>query len=79
MWLLHKIDSFELSHSFLTLNLVHKVSQEHFGVTPSWRANQVNFCAKRSCYTPFLQAFRADFNHVIVKMIARPKIEGSQS
>ena len=27
----------------------------------------------------FLRAFQTDFNHIIVEMIARPKIEGSQS
>ena len=27
--------------------------------------------------TPFSRGFQADFNHVIVEMIARPKIEGS--
>ena len=48
-------------------------------ITPSLSDKKVNFCAKRSGYTPFLQAFRADFNQVIIEMIARPKIEGSQS
>jgi len=28
---------------------------------------------------PVLQPFRADFNHVIIKMITRPKIKGCQS
>ena len=32
---------------------------------------------KMSCYTSLLQAFGADINHVIVEMIAMPKIEGS--
>ena len=38
-----------------------------------------NFLRKKSCYTPFLRAFQADFSHVIVEIIGRPKIEDSQS
>ena len=48
-------------------------------ITPHLSGKQVNFCAKRSCYTPFLRALRANFSHVLVEMIERPKLEGSQS
>ena len=47
--------------------------------THSLSDKQVNFCWKSSSYTPFLQTFQNNFNHVIVEMIERPKIEGSQS
>ena len=67
----------DLNHGLVTEFLDVIMTKEL--ANPSLSANQVNFCAKRSCYTSFLQAFRAYFNHVIIKMIARPQIEGSQS
>ena len=37
------------------------------------------FLFKKVMLYTILQAFPADFNYVIIEMIARPKIEGSQS
>ena len=77
-WLLTKYGSFldaytpqKSNECFLILIIIFVL------VSPP--ANQVKFFAKRSCYTPFLRTFRAGFNHVIIEMIARPKMEGSQS
>ena len=48
-------------------------------ITPSLRGRSVDFAQKKTCYTPLLSASRANFNHVMVEMIGRPKLEGSQS
>ena len=39
----------------------------------------VDFAQNKACYISFLQAFHADFNHVILEMILWPQLEGSQS
>ena len=39
--------------------------------------DDILYCS--ACYISFLQAFHADYNHVIFEMIPGPQLEGSQS
>ena len=46
---------------------------------PSLNGKSVDFAQTKTYYVPFLQAFHAEFNHMIFKMIPCPNLEGSQS
>ena len=46
---------------------------------PQLERQMSQFLCEKVMLYPFLRTFRADFNHVIAEMIARPKLEGSQS
>ena len=48
-------------------------------VTPHFKRIWVNFCRNKTTNTPCLWAFHADFNHVNLKMILWPQLEGNQS
>ena len=49
------------------------------GIPPAWATNKSIFVQKGHVIHHFYELFQADFNNVIIEMIARPKIEGSQS
>ena len=46
---------------------------------PALATNKSILVGKDYAIHHFLQAFRVDFNHVVFELIARKKIEGSQS
>ena len=75
------VQSAHVMKQFTLIVCITNVTQifQYISVTPSLRGKWVDFARKETCDISFLRAFHVDFNHVILKMIQWPKLEGSQS